>query len=70
MTDSLHRHIGAIRFKCPTIPGIGKGSGLLISPNLVLTCGHNVYRRQTRQKHVQIKFYPGLNGPLKDEYEA
>jgi V8-like Glu-specific endopeptidase len=43
----LHKYIGALlsfnskRGKTPT-----KGSGVLISPDLVLTCAHNVWDRE------------------------
>ncbi len=62
MKDLPHKHIGAIVSKCKGVPL--KGTGLLVSPNLVLTCAHNLYIRQYLEYSYDIKFYPGQCGPL------
>jgi Ran GTPase-activating protein 1 len=42
------------------------GSGTIIGPQLVLTCAHNVYSRDTgiALDKKKISFYPGMNGLL------
>ena len=41
-----------------------KGTGCLISPNIVLTCAHNIYKRKLKQKVNDMKFKPGFNGKV------
>ena len=61
----LHKYIGALLASNKTLPKqVIKGSGVLISPDLVLTVAHNVWLRQGNQENYNIKFYPGLCGPL------
>jgi V8-like Glu-specific endopeptidase len=65
-TARLHKYIGAILANNKTMgKSIIKGSGILISPDLVLTCAHNVWFERGNQENYNIKFYPGLCGPLK-----
>ena len=39
------------------------GSGILVSPNLVLTAAHNVFDADRQQPNYNIRFYPGQTGP-------
>ena len=50
MKERLHKFIVAIvwRGKNINIPPVGRGSGVLISPNLVLTVAHNFYHEGHR----------------------
>jgi hypothetical protein len=43
---------------------LGSGSGSIIGPNLVLTCAHNVYKRETGIQLDKSKttFYLSVNG--------
>ena len=43
MTKQLHKHIGALTWSDNRVNKLGKGTGILISVNLVLTCAHNIY---------------------------
>ena len=40
----MHRSIGALAFTDP-MGRDGKGSGVLISKNLILTAAHNIYTK-------------------------
>jgi V8-like Glu-specific endopeptidase len=42
MKEKLHKNIVAIIWR-NNLGLVGRGSGLLISPDLVLTCAHNLY---------------------------
>ena len=68
MSQPLHRHTGAITFRSRNFKELGKGSGCLISPNLVLTVAHNVCHRALREVYYEIKFYPGQYGELQRYY--
>lgn len=55
-----HKHIGALIMN----KGGAMGSGVLISPNLVLTAAHNVWFRAKNREFSNFKFYPGACGSL------
>ena len=59
-----HKNIGAITFDVYHSSGKGYGSGLLISPNIVLTAAHVVYYIQTSTYNTNFLFYPGQYGKL------
>ncbi len=70
-TEELHRHIGALISENVKYPGKSiVGSGILISPNIVLTVAHNVWCRNFANKNINIRFYPGQRGFLKNPYEC
>jgi len=55
MDKPIHRYIGALLFKKKKNQNaIGKGTGVLISPNLVLTGAQNDWNR--KDKHVHFDF--------------
>lgn len=58
MGKLLHINIGPLIFKGSST-AMGKGSGLLISSNLVLTSAHNICNHSSKQKYYDFKFYPG-----------
>lgn len=59
------KHIGALEMECSAWKGrIYRGSGILISRNLVLTSAHNVWCGDYNQPFSSIKFYPGVCGVL------
>ena len=64
MHKPMHRHIGALTFSSRRTPDLGKGSGTLISPDLVLTAAHNIYNADTGEVHFNFRFYPGHCGLL------
>ncbi len=38
------------------------GTGILISPNLVLTAAHNIYDWNNNEEYSNIRFLPAANG--------
>ena len=66
MSNQLHKHIVAITFINIKHPNqLKKGSGFLVSSNLVLTAAQNFYDAKERVFSEQVKIYPGQCGPLK-----
>ena len=64
MKDQLHRHIGLITFTSAFEDKMGNGTGILISPNLVLTVAHNVYNCETNEVFQNLRFYYRQSGKL------
>ena len=67
MNHKMHKNVVLIlwrRYK--TI--LGRGSGLLISPNLVLTSAHNFFYEYVRIEDKTFEIYPGICGPLANPY--
>ena len=64
MKNPIHKLIGAFTFRSRKSDLLGKGTGTLISPDLVLTSAHNLYSWQTGEFYFDFKFYPGQCGPL------
>ena len=57
MGELQYRNIGALRLSNTKCAPCG-GTGLLVSPNLVLTVAHNIFNRGSKQIN-KIIFYPG-----------
>jgi V8-like Glu-specific endopeptidase len=66
MNKAIHRHIGALVFKTMLHEHTSKGTGILISPDLVLTGAQNVWNRKAKAENFDFLFYPGQSGILKD----
>jgi V8-like Glu-specific endopeptidase len=63
----MHRSMVALTF----LDGMRRpcvGSGVLISPNLVLTAAHNVYDKEYKCEHDCFKVYQGADGVTEKYY--
>lgn len=69
MSKQLHKHIGVILFRINQTSKMGRGTGILISPDLVLTCAHNIYNKFSGELHREIKFYHGQCGVMEKHCE-
>jgi V8-like Glu-specific endopeptidase len=70
MSNHPHKGIGFVQMEFKGEKA--SGTGLLISPNLVLTCGHNIFSNKIEkgnQYATKIHFYPGHRGELGKGYE-
>ena len=70
MKKPQHKHIGAITFNMGD-GNPGGGTGLLISPNIVLTAAHNTFNIRSKKCYDDFLFYPGVYGEMdpKKAYE-
>ena len=66
MSKRLHRHTGAIVFRGKVSQQVGRATGILISPDLVLTGAQNVWNRRGKEEYVDHVFYVAQSGELKD----
>ena len=66
MGKSIHRHIGPLIFRNQSDSLLGRGTGVLISPNLVLTAAQNVWSRRTKNENIELTFHPGQHGELRE----
>lgn len=48
---------------------VGLGTGILLSPDLVLTSAHNLVLWKDHKMYSKFRFYPGQSGPLQKYYE-
>jgi len=71
MTEKLHKNVVAIIWKQKQahFDQVGRGSGLLISKNLVLTSAHNFYYKKERVSDTSFDIYPGQYGSLGRSYK-
>jgi V8-like Glu-specific endopeptidase len=46
------------------------GTGILVSPNVVLTCAHNVYYGEKKKEHKEVRFYLKQHGLIKEYFEV
>ena len=51
-------------FAGPNRHSKGCGTGILISPNLVLTAAHNLYCKNSDTLNISIDFFYGVNGEI------
>ena len=70
MKDRLHKFQVALVWRQDKFQAsaVGRGSGLLISRNLVLTVAHNFYNKLQKVDDSLIEVYPGQFGSLKTPY--
>ncbi len=64
-----HRLIGIILSEDES-GKVGVGTGILISPDLVLTVAHNIYNFEGKKEYHKISFCPGHSGPIGDKKEV
>lgn len=73
MNELIHQNTGLILFRVNSLlggRGKGRGTGLLISPNLVLTAAHIIYNQKNKEEHQDFVFYPGQSGPIGEGYRV
>jgi len=68
MSNKLHKNIVSIIWR-ESNTRIGRGSGLLISPNVVLTSAHNLFYKGKRVPEKWFEIYPGLCGVVEKPYK-
>jgi hypothetical protein len=64
MQKRLHRFTSAIIWE--EAGQIGRGTGFLVSSNLIITVAHNLFNRGIRVGKEAIKIYVGAYGELKN----
>ena len=67
MGNAIHKNNVAILWR--SADQVGRGSGLLISRNLVLTCAHNFYNHGLRVADGLFSVYPGLCGKVGEGFK-
>ena len=67
MGNAIHKNNVALLWR--SNHKVGRGSGLLISRNLVLTCAHNFYHNGQRVADGLFSVYPGLCGRVGEGYK-
>lgn len=70
MRELPHRLIGAVIFKKHNKADISLGTGILISPDIVLTAAHNLYNFKNKAEHKKFRFYLGQSGRLTSYYSV
>lgn len=78
MDSLLHKLTCAIMWRRGTL--VSNFSGILISPDLVLTCAHGLYNTQDLREHSkhtqervkdnEIEVYPGQFGVMKKPFQV
>ena len=70
MGKQIHQNIGPVLSKRQNYPNIFFGTGILISPDIVLTVAHNIVDRPGMKARVDIRFYRGQCGILDKYHEV
>ena len=68
MLKTLHGLMGSISFKDVKGRKV-RGSGCLISPNLVLTAGHNIFNPKIGELNVDFEFLLAPYGTKRDRHQ-
>jgi hypothetical protein len=58
-----HRLIGVLLFTVKG-GGIGRGTAVLISKNLIMTVAHNIYDRNYDCENTNFEFFPSACGAI------
>lgn len=69
MTQKIHKNICVILWR-ERYGNLSRGTGLLVSKNLVLTCAHNLYNNLSRIKDELLEVYPGHCGTLERHFKV
>ena len=64
MDNLLHRNVAVVLWRDPKFHQIGRGSGLFISKNLLLTSAHNFYNKTQKVPLEYFEIYPKQCGKL------
>ena len=66
MRQRMHRFMVAIVWRRTKhgVPSVGRGSGVLISPNLILTVAHNFFHNRERVENLYFELFIGQRGKL------
>jgi V8-like Glu-specific endopeptidase len=49
---------------------VGHGSGVAISPTIILTAAHNIYDKEYKCENTKFKFYLGADGEAEEYFEV
>ena len=66
----VHKFIGALVMTNTKTDRTVYGTGVLISPNIVLTAAHNIFDTEARENFHDVKFYLGQMGILDNFFQV
>jgi hypothetical protein len=69
MEQLLHRNIAALLWRDPKYHKIGRGSGMFISKNLLLTSAHNFFNKTQKVPLELFEIYPKQCGKISKCYK-